>query len=93
MLHRCNFHRKNNIKAASQSNGTAFIYGAESFIFDSCVGQIGHGSKFQQLANAATFSSKRSCVTASRWRVNDIPPTRHTLRYLFEKQALFLAVI
>ena len=91
MLYRSNLHCKNNIKAASRSNGTAFIYGAKSFRFDSCVGQFGHGSKFQQLANAATFSSKRSCVTGSRWRGDDIPPTRHTLRHLFEKQAKFFS--
>ena len=66
--------------------GTAFIYGAESFRFDSSLGQIGHGSKFEQLANAATLSSKRSCVTGSRWRVDDTPPTRHTLRHLLEKK-------
>ena len=54
-------------------------------MFDACVGQIDHGSKFQHLANAATFSSKRSCVTGSRWRVDDKPPTRHTLRHLIRK--------
>ena len=39
-------HHKNKIKAGVWSNGTAFIYEAEDFKFDSYVGQTDNGSKF-----------------------------------------------